>query len=99
MLLLDWELKNKIRFESLTTIGSNVDEHISLLSYVDDFFITVKASPSNCIELLDSFNKFKKWTGLSINISKSSFMVLPSLDLEGKREIVELLRFQNIGTW
>lgn len=99
MILMDWEIKSKIYQGRISSFGSTINENISLLSYVYDVFIIVKATISNCLELLNSFKKFKDWTGLQINLSKSSFMVSPSLDLAQKKNIEECLKFQAITTW
>lgn len=91
--------KHKIRQGRISSFGIIEDEHISLLSYADDVFVTLKASTLNCLELLDSFEKFRNWTCLHINVSKLSFMVSPRLPLTQKWKIAKCLKFQNVTSW
>lgn len=92
-MLLDLEIKDKIRRGLISSFSSTFDDRIALLSYADYVFITAKATVSNCLELVDSFQKFRENTGLSINLAKSSFMISPNTYPSIKAAITDCLKF------
>lgn len=79
MLLLDLEINQKLCVGKLEGSAPNKDVEITIISYVDDLLIVSKATLNNYSEILDSLDKFKKWTGLKVNDKKSNVMISPGL--------------------
>lgn len=77
MLLLEKEIANKFLYGRISSLGSLFDADISILTYVDDILLFFKASKTNYLEILELLEKFKNWTGLRPNLSKSSIMFSP----------------------
>lgn len=93
MCLLELEIRNQISEGKVTSQGSQFDEDISLLSYVDDVMLVTKANTRNVWVIMDILSKFKKWIGLHTNMSKFHIMFSPSISLFRKKEILRVLNF------
>lgn len=89
----------KIAEGNLNSMGSNAENDISLLAYADDVLIITKASHNNALAILEILSKFKSWTWLQTNISKSHVMFSHSINKIRKEEIIQNFQFKEVSRW
>lgn len=64
---------------NLEVTNPSFGNEFTIISYVGDILIITKATLNNCMEYLDSFDKYKKCIDLQVNIRKSSIMLSPNI--------------------